>query len=252
MLYSPASLFHIAQLCAGLDIWIPDDDVFESDRLNLHTSVRPGYAVLLRPVLVDEVREFEYVDGSTLLEKPRGPSLRLICVIELRKSIYMQRFGWGANVGVQQRLERQCFGRGCVLDVQVRAELVLGKRYNIGELDVVFRQGGIWFIRCMYAPSTEAITSLRSKHSLSLTATPASLSITVFLSHAHVALRAYPCWGNLECSGFVGAPKNGNTTGIPPLTGLLPSTKAFEETKRRSSGAMSPSTWDFQEMTVAP
>lgn len=47
-------------------------------------------------------------------------------------------------------------------------------------------------------------------------------------------------------------PKQGNTTGIPPRTGLDPSRAAVEDTKRRSVGSglrMDPA---FQDTTVAP
>lgn len=105
-IHSPSTLFHIAQLGTGLDVWVPDNDILEPNRLDLHASLRPGYFVLLRPVLVDGVCEFKYIDNRPLLGESRGAGLRLVCVIKLRESVYVKRLGWCANVGVQQRLER--------------------------------------------------------------------------------------------------------------------------------------------------
>lgn len=44
----------------------------------------------------------------------------------------------------------------------------------------------------------------------------------------------------------------GNTTGMPPRTGLEPSKNAFEETKSRSIGSELVVVPDFQEITEAP
>lgn len=49
-----------------------------------------------------------------------------------------------------------------------------------------------------------------------------------------------------------GAPKMGNTTGIPPRTGLEPSRAAFDETKRCSQNSFDSGFGAFQEITVAP
>ena len=88
-------------------------------------------------------------------------------------------------------------------------------------------------------------------YSLSLTETPASLSITILLND-HTLFRANPCCDSLAWSGWVGAPKHGKTTGMPPRTGLLPSRAALPDTKRRSTGSELDGLGDFQEITVAP
>ena len=81
--------------------------------------------------------------------------------------------------------------------------------------------------------------------------TPASLSLTTPW-HCHMWFLANPCWLKRECSGCTGAPKQGNTIGIPPRTAFVPSNLAFDETNRRSTGVRSLPFEDFHDMTVAP
>ena len=141
--------------------------------------------------------------------------------------------------------------------MEISAQLVFGKGDNEVQMEwmvILLLDRGVGIKACITKKglvSAAARIRLSCTNSLSFTETPASLSITIEVN-VHTLLRANPCWGSLEWVGWVGAPKQGKTTGIPPRTGLLPSSAALLDTNKRSTGSVLEGLGAFQDTTVAP
>lgn len=73
---APSTIFHVPDGLASSLLWIPDDNVFQTFRLDFDSTLGPRNLIRLTAILIDGIGELPDIDTLPLFNFGSGPRFR--------------------------------------------------------------------------------------------------------------------------------------------------------------------------------